>query len=188
MPKCAYFVPLILSLLCAPAFATFTPGGLETFPGTTLDTTTWQSINPQFISQNNGLFMAAANNPADLTQFTTNYMAVNVGGAATVQVTMTAKTSQNNDSQFAYLGLTTNFNGSPLINLGQQYALSTNIELNPETFSGNYFSGSTGIGAGPPAPLSPSTSSTPSAWTASPPHPSSTPSPIPRIRPSSTTP
>jgi hypothetical protein len=148
---------LILTLLCSPALAAFNSAGLETFNGTTLDGTTWEEDSPQFISQNDGLFMNTVSNAGQLAQYTTSYEAIDVGGFAQVQVTISAYSLNTDIGQFAYLGLTTNTNKSMTLVRGKEpYSLYIEANVDPETtgFFDDYSSGATNIASGSIAAIS----------------------------------
>jgi hypothetical protein len=140
-PGLALSLAVVLSCFVSPSTA-FTANLLDTFDGTSLDATMWRQTNPQWISQNNALFLDAASHPGNALQVTTLNLGLGIGGSAQVQVTFTGRDLLNSTAQTAWLALTTD--DSKYFVGVDSYAVSDEMHINPLSpvgYTDMYYSG-----------------------------------------------
>jgi hypothetical protein len=132
------------------AFAGFNSSWLETFDGTSVDSSTWRLTNPQWVSQNSAasINMSGSTNPAVPTQFTSSGIALGVSSSAKIQVTFTGH-GPSNFTQIAYLSLTSADSGQGWY-LFDSYAVEAQLGLGPydDAFMAGYYHGGGGDAGG----------------------------------------
>ena len=126
MRNCLAAATAIVVFFCAANLNAEFVNGVETFPGTTEDTTTWTASFGSFISQNNGLIYNAGLNGGGAQSYNTNTQTIAYGQS----VKMMAMDTQTNVDLSLFL--TNNSAGSSAVGSSNSAYWSFDLDVNSD--------------------------------------------------------